>query len=277
MSFFARLAVLLPLVLLAAQYSFPVYNQTGTYWFHSHLSTQYIDGERGTLVIYDPDDPLKSLYDVDDASTVITLADWYHSPAEQLTDQFRDSGSEPVPDTGLINGVGRYIGGPAVPWAVINVVRGKRYRFRGSCNMSGFAAYTFSVDKHQFNVIESDGILTHPLTTSAFDILADQERYSIVLNANAAVNNYWIRAPMTVAGSSATLDKANIKAILRYSGAPIRDPTTETDAVLLDPIAAKKAGALMQEYQLQTLINPGAPGGSAPADRVIDLAFDTVD
>ena len=40
--------------------------QTGTYWYHSHYSTQYCDGLRGPLVIYDPEDPLAHLYDVDD-------------------------------------------------------------------------------------------------------------------------------------------------------------------------------------------------------------------
>ena len=40
--------------------------QTGTYWYHSHYSTQYCDGLRGPLVIYDPEDPLADLYDVDD-------------------------------------------------------------------------------------------------------------------------------------------------------------------------------------------------------------------
>ena len=38
----------------------------GTYWYHSHYSAQYCDGLRGALVIYDPGDPLKHLYDVDD-------------------------------------------------------------------------------------------------------------------------------------------------------------------------------------------------------------------
>ena len=38
----------------------------GTYWYHSHLSTQYCDGLRGPFVVYDPNDPLLSLYDVDD-------------------------------------------------------------------------------------------------------------------------------------------------------------------------------------------------------------------
>ena len=38
----------------------------GTYWYHSHLSTQYCDGLRGPLVVYDPHDPHAHRYDVDD-------------------------------------------------------------------------------------------------------------------------------------------------------------------------------------------------------------------
>ncbi|KAJ7141362.1 laccase 16 [Mycena epipterygia] len=235
------------------QYNFPTLGQTGTYWFHSHLSTQYIDGERGTLVICDPDDPQKSMWDVDDVSTIITLADWYHTPAEVLMAQFKKDGKEPVPDSGLINGVGRYVGGPAVPWAVINVIKGKKYSFR-VINIAGYAAFTFSVDGHVFDVIETDGIATEPLTVNSFLIHAAQ-RYSVVLRADAAIGNYWIRAPMTASGTSKTLDKANVKAILRYQDAPIQEPTTATSVV--------------------TLINPGAPGGDAPADHVIDLSFGT--
>lgn len=74
-------------------YSFEAKGQAGTYWYHSHYSTQTCDGLRGPLVIYDPEDPLAYLYDVDDGkhsyetlaetdshrvpeTTVITLADW---------------------------------------------------------------------------------------------------------------------------------------------------------------------------------------------------------
>ena len=36
----------------------------------------------GALVLYDPNDPHASLYDVDDENTVIVLGDWYRvSPA----------------------------------------------------------------------------------------------------------------------------------------------------------------------------------------------------
>ncbi|KAJ7663168.1 laccase [Mycena polygramma] len=259
------------------QYNYPLLNQTGTYWFHSHLSTQYVDGERGTLVIY-PDDPLGHLYDVDDETTVVTLADWYHSPAAGLMDQFKVDGVTPVPSSGLINGIGRYNGGPEVPWAVINVVQGKRYRFR-VINISAYAAFTFSIDGHVFEVIETDGIETVPLAVTSFEIYVAQ-RYSIILNATEAVDNYWIRAPIDVQGNNPDLDANNVKAILRYQGAPDADPTTNA---LVAPVALKggpggggggngQAGPL-QEFQLATLVNPGAPGGDAPADHVLDLKF----
>ncbi|KAF7341807.1 Laccase 17 [Mycena sanguinolenta] len=239
---------------------------------------------------HDPNDPQKDLWDVDDASTIITLADWYHTPAEQLMAQFKQDGHEPVPGSGLINGVGRYKGGPtgtvggsqcatrkaiSVCPAILDSFmpttdHPKLHSFR-VVNMAAFAAFTFSIDGHTFDVIETDGIATVPLTVSNFEIHAAQ-RYSVVLNANQPVNNYWINAPMTVQGSSAILDKENVKAILRYVGAPNSDPTTSGGGGSSGK-GGSSAGPL-QEYQLQTLINPGAPGGSAPADRTIDLNFD---
>ena len=43
----------------------------GTYWYHSHFQNQYCDGLRGALVVYDPNDPHSSLYDVDDGEREI--------------------------------------------------------------------------------------------------------------------------------------------------------------------------------------------------------------
>ncbi|EDQ99748.1 multicopper oxidase, laccase [Laccaria bicolor S238N-H82] len=60
-------------------YQFSVPDQAGTFWYHSHhVPMQYCDSLRGTLVVYDPYDPYRHLYDFDNESTVITLADWYH-------------------------------------------------------------------------------------------------------------------------------------------------------------------------------------------------------
>ena len=50
----------------------------GTFWYHSHFKTQYCDGLRGPLVIYDPKDPQGYLYDVDNGETVqVGQSSWY--------------------------------------------------------------------------------------------------------------------------------------------------------------------------------------------------------
>ena len=53
-------------------------------------------------------------------TTVITLSDWYHYLS-------KDAGGIPAPNSTLINGVGRYPGGPTnVSLAVVNVKAGTR-------------------------------------------------------------------------------------------------------------------------------------------------------
>ncbi|KAG7098079.1 hypothetical protein E1B28_000053 [Marasmius oreades] len=79
----------------------------------------------------------------------------------------------PVADTGLINGVGRFNGGPAIPFAVVNVVQHRRYRLR-IINESARAAYNFFIDSHNFTIIETDGVNTNPISGNQIPILAGQ-------------------------------------------------------------------------------------------------------
>jgi iron transport multicopper oxidase len=234
-------------------YNFAVPDQAGTFWYHSHLGLQYCDGLRGPLVIYDFRDPHRSLYDVDDESTVITIGDWYHVPASQVT-------IPPLSDAALINGKGRYAGGPPSPLAVVTVRPGIRYRLRLvaiSCDPN----YVFSIDGHNFTVIETDGINTQPLPVDSIQIFAGQ-RYSIVLNANQPVNNYWIRTLPDVSNTLGFAGGVN-SAILRYVGAPVADPTT-TQSPSLHPYS---------EADAVPLENPGAPGAPhiGGADVLINL------
>lgn len=60
------------------------------------------------------------------------------------------------------------------------------------------------------------------------------------------------------------MDTDDVYAVLHYAGAPNAEPTTQADM---------SVNNLLQEYQLAPLVNPGAPGGSAPADRSIDINF----
>ncbi|THH15076.1 hypothetical protein EW146_g5344 [Bondarzewia mesenterica] len=203
-------------------YNFNVPDQAGTFWYHSHLSTQYCDGLRGAFVIYDPNDPHASLYDIDDESTIISLSDWYHTPAPS-------AGLVPTSDATLINGLGRYAGGPGSDLAVVNVTSGKRYRFR-LINMSCDPNFVFSIDGHSMTVIETDGVNTQPLVVDSLQIYASQ-RYSIIVEANQTVGNYWIRAQPNL--GTTTFDGGLNVAILRYSGADVVDPTTnQTTSVL---------------------------------------------
>jgi iron transport multicopper oxidase len=153
----------------------------------------FSDGLRGALIIYDPEDPLSYLYDVDDETTVITLADWYHIAAPVLSHIIGTNANST-----LINGLGRYQGGPQSELAVVSIEYGKRYRLR-LIAMSCDPNFVFSIDSHNLTVIEADGELTQPLLVDSLQILAGQ-RYSVVLVANQPVDNYWIRAVPNIPG-----------------------------------------------------------------------------
>ncbi|KIL58885.1 multicopper oxidase [Amanita muscaria Koide BX008] len=231
-------------------YQFTVPNQAGTFWYHSHHLVQYCDGLRGPLVVYDPNDPYLPLYDVDDESTVITLSDWDHPP----------SPSQPVDpnyDAVLVNGLGRYVGGPASPLAVIHVKANTRYRFR-LVSISCDPDFTFSIDNHTMTIIEVDGVATQPLKVDSIDIYAGQ-RYSFILKANQPIANYWIRS---VPGPGPTgFDGGINSAILRYIGAPIADPKTPEEPST-NPLL---------ETSLVPLNNPGAPGAPYPGGADINI------
>ncbi|KAH8102023.1 laccase 2 [Cristinia sonorae] len=240
-------------------YNFNVPDQAGTFWYHSHLSTQYCDGLRGAFVVYDPNDPHADLYDVDDDNTIITLADWYHTLAQQ-----EPVGGAIVADATLINGLGRTANGPASQLSVINVQAGKRYRIR-LVSISCDPNYLFSIDGHNMTIIEVEGVNSQPLTVNQIQIFAAQ-RYSFVLDASQPVGNYWIRAQPNSGDTS--FNNGINSAILRYEGAPDEEPTTTAPAqfnLLLEP----------DLHPLEPLGVPGQPfKGGADFVKTLDLAFD---
>nr|ADK13091.1 laccase [Trametes gibbosa] len=236
-------------------YDFQVPDQAGTFWYHSHLSTQYCDGLRGPFVVYDPNDPHASLYDVDNDDTVITLADWYHVAAK-LGPRFPLGA-----DATLINGLGRSPSTVSADLSVINVTPGKRYRFR-LVSLSCDPNHTFSIDGHNMTIIEVDGINSKPLTVDSIQIFAAQ-RYSFVLNAHQTVNNYWIRANPSF-GTTGFAGGIN-SAILRYDGAPAVEPTTTQTASVIPLV----------ETNLHPLVHMPVPGLPTPGgvDKPLNFAF----
>jgi len=244
-------------------YDFKVPEQAGTFWYHSHFQNQYCDGLRGALIISDPNDPQQYLYDIDDDSTIITLADWYHylSPLNPALPAFNST---------LINGKGRYPDGPSdIPLAVVNVVQGKRYRFR-LVSISCDPSFIFSIDNHDMTVIEVDGTNVQPLLVDSLEIFVGQ-RYSVVINTNQPVANYWIRAlPNGSSAINRTFDNLNNLAVFHYRGAPHGHPTVDPTVNIPVPQIP------LFETNLHPLVPSPVPGNPQPGGADININMDVV-
>ncbi|KAJ3505082.1 hypothetical protein NLJ89_g7603 [Agrocybe chaxingu] len=245
-------------------YEFSAPKQAGTFWYHSHFGTQYCDGLRGPLVVYDPKDPHRLLYDVDDESTIITLSDWYHFPAPSLIPRV-------IAESTLINGKGRYGGGPKVDLAVVDVQKGRRYRFR-LLSLSCEPNYIFSIGGHKLKIIEADGENVLPVIVDSLQIFAGQ-RYSFVLTANRPVDNYWIRSLPDSGkhGLDQGFEGGLNSAILRYRGAPRVEPSQTKFYPPSKPI-------FLKETDLHPLLPTRVPGrpfaGGADINFNLALGFD---
>ncbi|KAI9230950.1 MAG: Cupredoxin, partial [Piptocephalis tieghemiana] len=220
--------------------------QSGTTWYHSHTSAQYVDGIVGPLIIRDPEDPNKHLYDEE---LVIVLTDWWHTLSSKLLRVLlspEGSGNVPTPDAGLINGKGRFnctklavnnITMPEgqscfenAPREKFHFVPGRRYRLR-IINASGDTNYHFSIDGHRLTVIETDMIPVKPHTIDRLSIHVAQ-RYSVVVEAKEKVDNYWMRAEMMTTcyrTQNPILDPL-VLAEVRYDGSGPGEPTSQPSA-----------------------------------------------
>ncbi|KAI9470861.1 MAG: Cupredoxin [Benjaminiella poitrasii] len=166
------------------QYEFNI-TQNGTYWVHSHYEGQYMDGLRFPLIIQNPEEPYT--YDED---IVITLSDWYHATSYDnlkiFMSIYNPTGAEPVPDSALIND-NRNV--------TFNFTPGKTYRLR-IINMSGFATFYYTIDNHDLDIIEVDGVYTERTTVDSLYLTAAQ-RYSVLVTAkNTTEFNYYMHGDM---------------------------------------------------------------------------------
>ncbi|KAH9003597.1 laccase 2 [Lactarius hatsudake] len=234
-------------------YDFKALNQAGTFWYHSHFGGQYCDGLRGAFIVEDPNDPQKSLQH-------------YHLHFRLVPLPVDESSSNPFNST-LINGQGRYVGGPQnVPLAVVSVTKGTRYRFR-LISMSCDPSFVFSIDGHQFTVIEVEGTNVQPLLVDSIELFAGQ-RYSVVFKADQPIGNYWIRALPKVSTRILDFSDHTNVAILRYSGAPVADPSADPNVNI--PVSQLP----LVETNLHPLAATPVPGLPQPGGADININLD---
>ncbi|KAI0039225.1 multicopper oxidase [Auriscalpium vulgare] len=210
-------------------YNFTLGEFSGTTWWHAHFSTQYTDGITGPLIVH-PTAPSPPGLPQWDEELVVHMADWYHDLSADLLDAYLSpfgidgtQGDEPVPDGGMLNGLGQYFAaGTGGSYFNFTLQRNKTYRLR-LINSGSFASVRFSVDGHPLTLIEADGTLISP-TPLAGITLAVAQRYSVLLHANATGSpnsTYWMRA--AVQSDMFTYDQPgqnlDIRGIIRYDDA----------------------------------------------------------
>ncbi|KAI8605523.1 multi-copper oxidase [Dissophora ornata] len=269
-------------------YNFTVPNQWGTYWWHAHTGSQYVDGVVGPLIIHSPDEPHLHEYDSD---IIVMLSDFYHTPSEPLITWYLTSASEgvePVPDNGLINGrnsfnctndaqaqfpTGSKNCSSNAPLSVFEFKQGLKYRIR-LINSGNFADFQFSIDNHTLSVIEADGVDMQPVDVQRIPIHVAQ-RYSAIVQANQAVQSYWMRATMNTNCFNVVNPALNssVTAIVHYDGAP--DPGQQQPSSL-DWGSKPWAGKCLDltEAMLKPVLAKDAP--EADVQIILDMSFQTI-
>lgn len=87
-------------------------DEHGTFWWHSHAEVQRGDGLYGGLIVHKPKDPEE--YD----EALLLVGDWFHRKQTDVLQWYRDwksLGNEPVPDSLVLNGQGRFNCSMAMP------------------------------------------------------------------------------------------------------------------------------------------------------------------
>ncbi|KAK9325455.1 Cupredoxin [Lipomyces orientalis] len=185
--------------------------QSGTFWWHSHSTTQRIDGMAGAMVVHDVEEDKYQLGRDYDDEVIIFLQDYYHAPGEEMFKWYlsrSSAGLEPVPDNGLVNGrafsdvcsrtheLYPCTSTEDVRSTQFSFVRGKKYRLR-VINAAAIAEMNLSLDRHVLRVIEADTAETEP-TDVHFAPIAPGQRYSFLVTAETSgpVAQVTLRADM---------------------------------------------------------------------------------
>lgn len=210
----------------------------GTFWYHSHVGSQRIDGLLGAFIVRKFElDPLPE--------HILIIQDWNHdwdgdtgyrfmlygiieNRTKYVPSQSLDGSSFSLfkAQSGLINGRGRFYSDlengthNGAPLEVFNVKQNSSYRFR-VINAGALFPFRISIDNHMLSVIESDGYPINPTRVESF-IINPGERFDFVINANQSINNYWIRGKTLEVTPRTTIAEA----ILRYEGASDAEPST---------------------------------------------------
>ena len=160
-------------------YNFTVDDQTGLYWYHSHLGSQYADGLRGLFIIEDED------YGFDfDEEMVLLLSEHYPKLSgaimQEFLSRYNPTGAEPIPRNSLFNETKN------VTW---HVQPDTTYLLR-IVNMGLFTSQHFVIEDHQLTIVEIDGVKVEPYTVDLLYITVAQRYLVLVTTKKLTKKNF---------------------------------------------------------------------------------------
>lgn len=182
----------------------------GTTWWHSHFSSQYIDGLVGPIVVHGP---TTAEYDIDLGP--VMLSDWFHKYYIELLNQvFYASPTGPIlPPMAvnmLIQGKNDYNCSntnltctPNAPKAQFKFQSGKKHLLR-LINHSAEAIIFFSIDGYNLTVISNDFVPVVPYTVDYVTLAVGQRTEIIVEATGKPTDSVWMRITEGLSGLSFT-------------------------------------------------------------------------
>ena len=179
----------------------------GTYFYHSHVGSQRMNGLQGGFVI-----KAKYPYLFDDEEVIddpkeftVALQEWYESPAKKvpmsilvngkakLADKVFD-GSNKTEINKFLMGIGGYfgynelLGTIETNYKVFNIDQiGKNYRFRIIGTIAENFPIRISMDNVKFAAIATDTLLIEPIRNLTYLWIAAGERYDIIPDLSSSV------------------------------------------------------------------------------------------
>ncbi|KAJ2450727.1 ferroxidase fet3 [Coemansia sp. RSA 2336] len=196
--------------------------QTGTYWFHSHIYGQYVDGLRTPFIIHEKHEEHEEI--------LMYLEDWGQTDFRSRAAQDKRTKLPDIPGfypTALINGINGNLTKP------ISFVPGKTYRIRVAC-MSSSLWFKFRIPGHKLHVVEGDGVSTLPLEVDGLDLGPGQRISALVTALDSTEFNYLYNVTMYPGFASKTTLPRHYTGLVNYRrGAPVKSlPPVSDDSLV---------------------------------------------
>ncbi|KAF5987570.1 putative multicopper oxidase [Fusarium bulbicola] len=179
--------------------------EQGTFWWHSHSDVQRADGLWGGLVVHSPDE-----LDVTPGDYLLMVGDWFHRNQTEVLGWYADAssrGNEPVPDSLLVNGQGRFNCSMAVPARPVScsqvqlndlkplIISGSQKKARlGVVNTGSVAGLSLSVGGAIIRPVRVDGgFAVKAEATETVGILYPGERVDLEVEWKGAhARDHWL-------------------------------------------------------------------------------------